>query len=291
MTVSAAEVDMHWRLTVSADESSTGQLVPATIAEAAALLDREGFVVLDGALPVSDLGRCRHAALESLAVCSQQARTIGLDPIPTGTSQGFAEIVHRAPGRFDMLHGADRPVFTGPLFGERAVWMPIVRAALGPKAQRLYRGILIARGQAAEQPWHADGEHLFPGSGRHLPPHCLNVFVPLVDVGAENGPTEFCPGSHRLSGGLAELYQQDTGLLERIGFSGPTAIPRLPVGSVLLFDYRLVHRGRQNHTDADRPVLYLTFATPWFRDVRSFPERRLFAGQAPDGGPEVKLGR
>ena len=29
-----------------------------------------------------------------------------------------------------------------------------------------------------------------------LPAHCINVFIPLVDVGPENGATEFCLGSH-----------------------------------------------------------------------------------------------
>ena len=43
------------------------------------------------------------------------------------------------------------------------------------------------------QAWHSDGPHL--SATADLPCHCLNVFVPLVDVTACNGPTEIRPGS------------------------------------------------------------------------------------------------
>lgn len=242
-----------------------------------ALLDQEGFVVLDGAVPISELSACRAAAHENLDRCLERARALGQASIPVGTSCGYAEIVHRAPGRFDMLHGTESAAFAPPPLGEEAAWMSVIRAVLGAESRLLYRGVLMTRPRAREQSWHADGEHLFPAFGLHLPAHCVNVFVPLVDVGADNGPTEFCPGSHRLTRRLADPHEQDDDLLERIGFSGPTVTPELPAGSVLLFDYRLVHRGQANRTDADRPILYLTFAAPWFQDVRSFPERRLFA--------------
>jgi hypothetical protein len=50
--------------------------------------------------------------------------------------------------------------------------------------------------QLQPQTWHRDGPSLFKGwsATRHHPTHCLNVFVPLVDVTVHNGPTEFVPG-------------------------------------------------------------------------------------------------
>ena len=87
-----------------------------------------------------------------------------------------------------------------------------------------FNGCLFTLPGAAEQLWHTDGEHLFSSEetfhcwgtdddGKNvaffdnspetkninqpiLPAHCINIFVPLVDVGLENGPTEFCIGSH-----------------------------------------------------------------------------------------------
>lgn len=43
--------------------------------------------------------------------------------------------------------------------------------------------------------------------GLHLPPYAVNVFYPLVDLAAENGPTEFAPGSHM----WGEVEQEEVG--------------------------------------------------------------------------------
>ena len=37
-----------------------------------------------------------------------------------------------------------------------------------------------------------DGDHT--SETTQYPPHCLNVFLPLVDLTAEVGPTEMMPG-------------------------------------------------------------------------------------------------
>lgn len=52
--------------------------------------------------------------------------------------------------------------------------------------------VVIAEPGAAEQKWHADGGHLC--IWKHLPCHCLNIFLPLVDITEELGPTELRPG-------------------------------------------------------------------------------------------------
>ena len=131
------------------------------------------------------------------------------------------------------------------------------------------------------QKWHADGGHLFSEhqlpEGLTLPPHCINVFYPLVDLTNENGPTEFRIGSHRRDSGDRN-----------------TEFPLLcPAGGAVLFDYRIQHRGRANlvvpspstdtssngnsnsdaintNNNADkenaRPVLYLAYAKTYFKD-------------------------
>jgi hypothetical protein len=52
--------------------------------------------------------------------------------------------------------------------------------------------VVIAEPGAAEQKWHADGGHL--SMTTHLPCHCLNIFLPLVAITEELGPTELRPG-------------------------------------------------------------------------------------------------
>ena len=52
--------------------------------------------------------------------------------------------------------------------------------------------------------------------------------------------------------------------------------PELSVGDVLVYDQRTVHRGVPNRTTTERPILYLLFARPWFREHINFGETSLF---------------
>lgn len=97
-----------------------------------------------------------------------------------------------------------------------------------------------------------DGEHM--DDEVQLPCHMLTVFVPLVDLSAENGATEFSLGSH--------LHDCASDLGERI--------VECKAGSAILFDYRLLHRGTANQTTADRPILYYTYARSGFEDLVNY---------------------
>ena len=44
------------------------------------------------------------------------------------------------------------------------------------------------------------------------------------------------------------------------------------VGTVILFDLRLEHRGGPNRGQASRPILYLGYTNRWYRDVSNFKE-------------------
>ena len=116
-----------------------------------------------------------------------------------------------------------------------------------------FNGCLFSLPGANEQLWHTDGEHLFSSEGEEfscwgndgdksskvdffdrtlkaqggtannqiLPAHCINVFVPLVDVDATNGATEFCIGSHFHTKFFEDdIVWQDNSWIDRIGFDG-----------------------------------------------------------------------
>jgi ectoine hydroxylase-related dioxygenase (phytanoyl-CoA dioxygenase family) len=54
------------------------------------------------------------------------------------------------------------------------------------------------------------------------------------------------------------------------------AAPELQVGDVLLFDYRVLHRGKANRPNTNRSILVLTFSKPWYKDICNFPNRSMF---------------
>ena len=54
-----------------------------------------------------------------------------------------------------------------------------------------------------------------------LPAHCLNIFIPLVDVESSTGGTEFCLGSHFNTKFFTDdIVWQNKEWKERIGFRG-----------------------------------------------------------------------
>ena len=150
-----------------------------------------------------------------------------------------------------------------------APWVPVMRKLMGDDAINLFTGAVVAEPGAADQPLHMDGGHLWQGTHGfeqpQCPPHCYNVFLPLVDVTAENGPTEFWPGSHVI-GKARDAYD---GGEPGVALAGA-------VGDIIVFDYRVVHREMANAATAARPVLYSTFSRPWFRDALNFPDDALF---------------
>jgi len=118
-----------------------------------------------------------------------------------------------------------------------------------PVLQELDRaGCVISMPGAPDQLYHQDGEV----SG------LVNAFVPLVPLTEQNGGTEFKPGTHAVN------CKQDA-----------TVKPLASSGEIILFDYRILHRGCANHDVKPRPVAYMTYASPGVRDNFNFPERSL----------------
>ena len=108
---------------------------------------------------------------------------------------------------------------------------------------------------AAGQPWHSDGDHVHDEF--HLPPHALNVFLPLVDCGVRNGATEFAPRTH----------------LDWRADARPVVV-EAAAGDAIVFDWRLKHRGLPHRGAEPRPLVYLTYAAPWFVDDYNFSRDR-----------------
>ena len=84
------------------------------------------------------------------------------------------------------------------------------------------------------------------------------------------GPTEFWPRSH-----LAP-NAQFAHLMPSLGLE---ASP----GDVIIFDFRVIHRGMANKSPRWRPMLYATCSRPWFSDDFNFPSKSLFEDCAGTG--------
>ena len=125
-------------------------------------------------------------------------------------------------------------------------------------------GVVLSLPGSRLQRWHRDGSQLYEGY-EALPAHAITAFCPLVDVTDDLGPTQFLLGSHHAS-------SEDPRYVEPSLSTLPYAAPNLKEGDVVLFDYRLIHRGGANKGKIQRPVFYKVFTRTWFNDAQNFPK-------------------
>lgn len=116
---------------------------------------------------------------------------------------------------------------------------------------------------APDQYLHRDALQLF-GKDNHadkdIPVYSMTMLVPLIDFTTETGCTRVWPGSHRIGG-------------EEAGLAVGSLDPEVKVGSVLITDGRVLHRGAANRSDRLRPLFYLTFHRQWYRDFGGYDHR------------------
>jgi ectoine hydroxylase-related dioxygenase (phytanoyl-CoA dioxygenase family) len=258
---------------VSEEERSSGALSAATLQHVAETLEAHGVVVLrqawqaDKAL-VDALVSTIHANYEA---CGLALREREIDP--EEESYAFKQIIHRSMGRFDMQ--MDEGVAPSPLLASLAekvfgAWhCRLLERLLGPDYRINFTAALYAAAGCADQEPHADGGHLFHsthGTSVQAPMHALQLFLPMCEMDAERGPTEFWPGSHLVAN-------------TRFADMMPSLVLEASPGDAIVFDFRVVHRGTANRKGRGqwRPILYQTVTRSWFADDFNFPSQSLLA--------------
>jgi len=233
-----------------------------------------GCCIIPNVLPPSFVSSCKQKATSDLSFLHSELQSRKKEAIATNSPHllaavqrgDFRELVKRDGKRCDVRFQLDRFPFTCPGLIYNSIIFPLVRELLGcgggGEVSLLYAGVMWAlsdekndsacpaQQQRQPQKWHGDGGHLFHHA--HMPPHCINVFYPLVDITPDNGGTEFIPGSHIF--GQFDMHKNEFGLCCK-------------AGDAILFDYRVKHRGGANLSISDRPVLYLAYAKSFFRDA------------------------
>ena len=89
------------------------------------------------------------------------------------------------------------------------------------------------------------------------------------------GQTVFITGSHQLDISSRLMNTGDDGESE---LEGRMIRPHIDVGDAVLFDCRILHFGLANNsTSTNRPILYVNFHHPSFRDPKNWNDaERLF---------------
>lgn len=103
---------------------------------------------------------------------------------------------------------------------------------------------------------HMDHEDLYEGqpfTRAVIGPYALTVVIPLVDLTPQTGTTMLFRGSH------VKPVNDDE-----------YELPYVERGRAFVMDYRLTHRGTENRSSAERPMVYLVYARPWFTDITNY---------------------
>ena len=187
--------DAEYTFDISKDDT-TGEVAAGTF-------NRYGMCIAKGLVSEATANKAYEGAKQVYDSLIEKMKANGLPALGIGTKQGYAEIVQRTKGRFEINYGMDQPEFPSKEYSN--AWLnSFLPAAFGSGEYTLARrSILISFPGAQRQQWHVDGGHL--SCARHLRPHAINVFVALCSIDANMGPTEIRPASQFLTRKLTSM--------------------------------------------------------------------------------------
>jgi phytanoyl-CoA hydroxylase len=228
--------DFVWRDTVAK--------VPRRLsADQAARFSQDGFVKLEGVFTPEEIA----------------AVTAAIDPI----EEEQERYVREQQGGRVRLSQADIITFTTHIvrnsrvlrdFAAHPATKDICHDLIGPDV-RLYwdQSVYKKTGKPQEFPWHQDNGYTFV-----LPQQYLTLWIPLVDVDAENGCPWIAPGRHRL--GTLEHWFTDIGLKCLEDVPDAVCVPA-KAGDVIVFSSLAPHRTGPNlRTGTVRKAYILQYA-------------------------------
>lgn len=243
---------MKSKVNLSKQDSAAESDRVALTDRATDLFREHGTLFLEGAFPKDLIQRIAEAfAAKYESISKKELR------------KRDAVVGHR---RYMVTVDIKKP-FNNPTLYANPTVMPILEQLLSAHLRIASFGAVAAWPGAEAQPIHLDHPPLFEADslGDQLPPYAVTLVIPLVEVTADMGPTAIWPGSHRSPDRIEQLQQ----LMTNPDYSDAEQ-PITKLGDAYMMDYRLIHGGMLNDSETIRPILYLVYSRPWFRDGFNF---------------------
>ena len=203
--------------------------------------DRDGFVLIEGALDAADVALVR-------------------DEIDGFEEKKNAWLRDQGERKYD-ISAADAITFTELIVGKSGVLKAFATSEVygrlaadfvGPEARIYWDQAVYKRPEPTREfPWHQDTGYTFT-----LPQHFLTCWTPLVDATVDNGCPWILPGFHVR--GTLKHWWSDVGF--RCTEDGTGAIPvEAKVGDIICFSSLTPHRTGPNVTDGIRKAYILQY--------------------------------
>lgn len=225
-----------------------GRFTAEQAPDAAQALERDGVIVFDRLFDPALIDRIAREVRRLVPGAYDDAARLPEDLLRVGDRRinGLVPIGRSMSDVLDMLLSPALQTLFGRSLGDKWVYesFGVISSFPGATCQRL----------------HSDDAHLFEGTpfAGSLPAYALTISIPLVEVNAVNGGTEFLLGTHRLE--WRESYDET-----------PVTSPLLP-GDCMIWDFMIRHRGQANNSNAARPMLYVTACRPFWTDHTNFSQ-------------------
>jgi ectoine hydroxylase-related dioxygenase (phytanoyl-CoA dioxygenase family) len=194
-----------------------------------------------------------------------------------GKVNGFRELVNKDIGRFDLnldhiSEERDPGLFISVIREKmEEVIAPVLVEMFGTDYLINAKGVVTSFPGTDSQNWHIDSSWLFKDLPQQ-PCHFVTCFMPLYTATTAIGPTEFVAGSHVHTHVLGRSTVEEQyppkavydSIIDRSDVC--TLTMECDAGDIIVMDGRLLHRGLSNTSDQIRPLVYLSFCPPWYRE-------------------------
>ncbi|KAL1735368.1 hypothetical protein EV714DRAFT_244288 [Schizophyllum commune] len=244
-------------VTLTDAERESGKWTPANLQRALELLHRDGVLVLNNIVPISDLEKLRDSMLPTAHKIKNQKLDL------TQFNHGVASNFLQSPPLSDPALQLPS-VYTNPFV------VSMAEHYLGPNLQLPFITANVACANTTErQPVHKDASYRHPEARWGMVANfLLSDFVPA------NGSTEFWLGTHVNTGQRDQMWaSQDADAptcdiiparLEERRAARPPSQVDVKFGSVVLRDMCVWHAGMPNPSEEDRIMIAVSYFPSWF---------------------------
>jgi len=236
---------------ISPEELKAGNTKPENIQACLAAFHRDGFAVLEGAIPDDVVDKINKKMLADTDILTSRGDT------------------HYNQGKHIRNISQKPPLQNEWMF--REVWanvhaLDVIENILGPKPELRFANSNIALGGATErQAVHADAHFDYPDFCFGV---VLNIY--LCDSYPENGSTELWLGTHEHARNRDQHVSEHSGWIKEDLFNerakvSPPFQPTVKKGSICIRDLKLWHAGMPNRTDTARIMLAIDYFPKWYK--------------------------
>ncbi len=232
-------------VTVSPQELTVGNYNPESLKQALEHYNTAGYLAVENCFDPAYIRELHQSHQENYGHLTQQE--VEATSLRVGDGRYMTTVALKGP-------------FLDPRLYANPFVLSLMDAMLGKGYLINSLTCVTAYPGAKKQNIHADFPALFtdPEIDPRLEPYAITVAIPLVNLDEQTGTTAMLPGTHKTLPGTRPPMND---------------LPYVHQGSCYLMDYRLRHYGTENHTDRQRPIIYIIYSRPWFIDSENFSKQ------------------